>query len=193
MFWCPQCGEGMGSDEDGCCTTCGATLIDPDVYGAIRRKGYESGRAAEREACALYLDREADKAAAECAAAHPEMRDPTPLRTDYYREAASELRAARAKVGGSVEPAPGSEGRVMMDIHYTHKRSVYIDIGAVVTVLEMDEAARLLAGLEVAVGQAVEYFGGKCLRCGKRKAPIVGCRCNECGGVLEPVYPTKGG
>lgn len=37
-IWCPQCGGGVAGDEDGCCATCGADLIRPEVLRAIRCK-----------------------------------------------------------------------------------------------------------------------------------------------------------
>lgn len=36
-IWCPECGEGVAVDEDGCCATCEATTIRPSVVAAIRR------------------------------------------------------------------------------------------------------------------------------------------------------------
>jgi len=38
--WCPQCGPGVPSDEDGCCTLCGATAVGDgaDVANAVLRE-----------------------------------------------------------------------------------------------------------------------------------------------------------
>ena len=37
QFWCPECGPAVASDEDGCCTMCGGTLITENVLRAIAR------------------------------------------------------------------------------------------------------------------------------------------------------------
>ena len=51
-FWCPNCGEGMAADEDGCCASCGADCIAETVFDAIC--------AAERKRCVEAI-REASK------------------------------------------------------------------------------------------------------------------------------------
>lgn len=39
--WCPQCGYGAVSDEEGCCVQCGATLISDQVYNAIEARAFD--------------------------------------------------------------------------------------------------------------------------------------------------------
>lgn len=78
-FWCPACGEGVASDEDRCCATCGATLIENDVYAAI----FAAGQAHERERCLAVLhevhdsrDDAWDEWREACAQASCAIRDP---------------------------------------------------------------------------------------------------------------------
>lgn len=54
--------------------------------------------------------------------------------------------------------------------------------------MSAETAARLLAGLEVALGKALEDAGhGKCLHCGKvRTTGPCTTRCCYCHGVLAP-------
>lgn len=64
-----------------------------------------------------------------------------------------------------------------------------------------EEAARLLAGLEVALAAALREAGrGKCLRCGKvsvrENMPLppwcaYELHCHKCGGILSPT-PARG-
>ena len=63
-FVCPQCGPGVASDEDGCCVTCGATLVSDAARSLLA-----SGAGAEmRERCAeiaeAYLHAETDDSSA---------------------------------------------------------------------------------------------------------------------------------
>jgi hypothetical protein len=59
------------------------------------------------------------------------------------------------------------------------------------------DAARLLAGLEVALAAALREAGrGKCLRCGRVEEDICGydteqCHCTRCFGALYPL-PARG-
>lgn len=53
MRWCPACGADAIRDEDGCCATCGATLISDEVLRAV----VEAAEAEEREACAVACTR----------------------------------------------------------------------------------------------------------------------------------------
>jgi hypothetical protein len=62
---------------------------------------------------------------------------------------------------------------------------------------DVDAAARLLAGLEVALAAALREAGrGKCLKCGRVEEDICGydteqCHCTRCFGVLSPM-PARG-
>lgn len=38
--WCPLCGEGVNGDDDGCCSTCGSTLILESVRDAMRADAF---------------------------------------------------------------------------------------------------------------------------------------------------------
>lgn len=59
-FWCPQCGQGAKSDEDGCCAQCGSTLITETVYALIfmlgHERGYDKGHRAGLERAAGIAD-----------------------------------------------------------------------------------------------------------------------------------------
>jgi hypothetical protein len=84
---CPQCGYGCRSDEDGCCTMCGATLVTRKVekdivmrFGAeverlTRERDNEKSAAIAVEGHALKLQRERDKAEAERDAALAVLRE----------------------------------------------------------------------------------------------------------------------
>jgi hypothetical protein len=60
-------------------------------------------------------------------------------------------------------------------------------------IMTVANAARLLAGLEVALAAALREAGrGKCLKCGRVEEDICGydteqCHCTRCFGVLAPV------
>jgi hypothetical protein len=49
VFWCPQCGRGACSQEDGTCSVCGSDIILPQVVSTIARAAVEE----EREQCAV--------------------------------------------------------------------------------------------------------------------------------------------
>jgi hypothetical protein len=61
--WCPQCGPGVGIDEDGCCTSCGATATGEGAEQALRLKA-KLDSAYE----AVYERRELREALTECQA-----------------------------------------------------------------------------------------------------------------------------
>lgn len=60
-------------------------------------------------------------------------------------------------------------------------------------IMTIANAARLLAGLEVALAAALREAGrGKCLRCGRVEEDICGydteqCHCTRCFGALSPL------
>jgi hypothetical protein len=64
-------------------------------------------------------------------------------------------------------------------------------------IMTVANAARLLAGLEVALAAALREAGrGKCLKCGRVEEDICGydteqCHCTRCFGVLSPM-PARG-
>lgn len=82
-----------------------------------------------------------------------------------------------------------------------HARSVVLCIFRCTTVVSYQTAARLLAGLEVALAAALREAGrGKCLKCGRVSAREDGprkrhgswCHCGYCGGILSPLPAREG-
>lgn len=59
VAWCPSCGPLFGTDEDGCCVTCGCTAVGDGAAKALRLLA-KSGRAVDavvKAALAMYRGR----------------------------------------------------------------------------------------------------------------------------------------